>query len=194
MIYLVILAFLIFIAYLVLVFWRKNRIPKEIDMALDNIKYALYALFSFKYVDEYGDPINGYLSAGVVNYIFSEQTSSEQGAKFHDENYKLICSEARNVAKEEYICRVISLAVRARIAILYQQKEKDPKEVVSAATLLHDLGIMELDYETPGLYYFLKQSVLILGVTLRYVKGEIDDYNFEAEVFNIFPSKWNNNK
>jgi len=187
--YLLILSFIIIIVlilYKVLVFWRRKRIPKEIILAKDNIKLALYGLLCYRYKKKYPASTYKYLSAGVVNYLFSDEPSNVEGQEFKSDNIELIHNEAQKISHDKYLCKVISLTMRALIIIKYMNKTNNPVNILLPATFLHELGIMKLDFESPDLPIFLKQSIFFRSIVNKFIKGEIDEIEFEKTINELF--------
>jgi hypothetical protein len=92
-----------------------ERYLSEVGAQTYNImKVTLYALLKKRYEDEYESKFAVRLAGAVANYLFCDQPAAEAGAEgrsFATQNEALIATKARELARDEALCRALTCAV-----------------------------------------------------------------------------------
>lgn len=88
----------------------EKHLSKVGRISHDRMKVALFQVLLSRYRPAYGEDFAEYLAAAVANHLFSDE-ASEGGKAFATANDALIKAKARELSKEDALCRALTCAV-----------------------------------------------------------------------------------
>ena len=114
------------------------------------VKLGVYARLESRFAREHGGDLAAFLSAAVVNELFSERPGNARAMEFSRLNRELITRELRALKRDEEIRRAVTDAVRVKAVLELARGGMSVPSWVEHLQRLEGLGILIPGGEVPS--------------------------------------------